>query len=250
MKVYTCIPEWNAMLTTIYEAWNSGLGHKNVRLMLEPIVQYELFDEYIHIDADETKAYKVIDAIKKKISPYVYHRMMITSMAYEEDVLDNIFHVLILGFAYGSDVLNMTKFRDVMRNNEISTRVEREANRFQEIMRFHQIGNVYVAHFEPKSRVAMYLGPVFQDRMPSEHFVIVDDIHKEAVIHPKDEDYYIRKLNDQEFTRLIETEKENDEYTDLWKVFFETIAIKERFNEQCQNTHFPKWARTHAVEFI
>ena len=41
----------------------------------------------------------------------------------------------------------------------------------------------------------------------------------------------------------------DDEYTDLWKVFFETIAIKERTNSKCQNNLFPMWTRTHAVEF-
>jgi len=250
MRIYTCKPEWEAMLTTIYEAWSSGLGHENIRLLIEPISQYTLFDEYIHVDSDTAKAIKVIDAIKRKISPSVYHELALTSMAYEEDTLDNIYHILILGFAFGPNVLEMLQYKDVMRNMEIRTRVGREANRFQEIMRFHQLGNVYVAHFEPKSRVAEYLGPVFQDRMPSENFVIVDDIHKEAVIHKADEQYYMYKLTDVEYEQLLMSEGVNDEYTDLWKIFFDTIAIKERVNPKCQVTHFPLWARAHAVEFL
>ena len=107
-----------------------------------------------------------------------------------------------------------------------------------------------MAHFEPKSRVVGYLGPIFSDRMPSEFFVIVDDVHHEAVIHGKDEHYYIRKLSDEEFERILRTEEENDEYTDLWKAFFDSIAIKERANEKCQRNHFPLWARKHAVEFV
>lgn len=250
MRIYSCEPYWEAMLTTIYEAWSSKLGHENIKLLLEPVEQYTLFDEYVHVDADSDKAIKVIDAINTKISPYVYHELAKTSMAYEEDVLDNIYHVLILGFAYGARVLDMLQFKDVMRNMEIRTRVGREACRFQEIMRFHQIGNVYISHFEPKSRVAEYLGPIFQDRMPSEHFVIVDDVHKEAVIHKADENFYMYKLSDDEFSKLLSSESINDEYTDLWKLFFNTIAIKERTNSQCQLNHFPMWARTHAVEFM
>ena len=79
-------------------------------------------------------------------------------------------------------------------------------------------------------------------------FVIVDDIHKEAVIHHKDEHFYMYKLNDEELTRLLQTEEENDSYTDMWKVFFDTIAIKERTNKKCQDNLFPMWARKHAVE--
>lgn len=249
MRIYTCEPYWEAMLTTIYEAWSSRLGHENIRLILEPVSQYTLFDEYIHVDADPVKASKVIDAINLKISPYVYSELAITGMAYEEDVLDNIYHVLILGFALGRSVLDHMQYRDVMRNREIRSRVGREACRFQEILRFHQIGNSYIAHFEPKSRIAEFLGPIFQDRMPSENFMIVDDVHREAVIHEADQQYYMRRLTEHEFQRLLETESVNDGYTDLWKVFFDTIAIKERTNPKCQMTHFPLWARRHAVEF-
>lgn len=250
MTIYTCRPEWEDMLTCIYEAWSSKKGHSNIRLMLEPIEQYTLFDEYIHVDADSKKAGSVIDAVNMKISPYVYHELALTAMAYEEDVLDNIYRVMILGFHFGPQVLSMLQYRDVVRNREIKLRVTREAQRFQEFVRFHQVsGGVYVAHIEPKSRVCSYLGPVFSDRMPSEHFLIIDDVHREAVVHPKNEPYYMWKLSDEEFERLLETEDANDEYTDMWKVFFNTIAIKERTNPDCQLNHAPLWARKHMVEF-
>jgi len=249
MVIYSCKATWEAMLTCIYEAWSSGLGHRNIRLLLEPVSQINLFDTYIHVDEDSDKAIKVIDAINSKISPAVYQEMAMTAMAYEEDVLDNIFHVLILGFAYGPEVLKMMQYRDICRNYEIRRRVGREANRFREAIRFHQVGNIYVAHIEPKSRVVEYLGPVFQDRMPSENFVIVDDIHREAIIHEADRSYYLRRLSEDELSLLLETEEANDKFTDLWKIFFDTIAIKERTNPRCQLSHFPLWARTHAVEF-
>lgn len=249
MRVYTCAPDWESMLTTIYEAFGSRLGHNNIRLMLEPVEQMTLFDEYIHVEPDYEKAEKVTDSINMKISPLFYREMAITSMAYENDVLDNIYHMLILGFEFGPKVLDMLQYRDVVRNCEIRKRVEREANRFQEFIRFHQIGNVYIAHFEPKSRVAQYLGPVFQDRMPSENFIIVDDIHLDAVIHPADCNYYMQKLSSEELERMLDTESVNDSFTDLWKVFFDSIAIKERSNAKCQLNHSPLWARKHMIEF-
>jgi len=239
------------MLTCIYEAFASKLGHANIKLRVEPVDgQMNLFDEYVHVDADANKALKVMDSVINRISFYVYQELAYTAMAYEEDVLDNIYHVMILGFTYGKNILDMVQFADVMRNRQLRDRVVREANRFQEIIRFHQLGEIYVAHIEPKSRVAEYLGPIFSDRMPSEHFIIVDDIHKEAVVHPKNQGYYMWKLSEEDLGRLLETEAANDEYTDLWKVFFNAISIEERKNERCQSTHFPKWARSHAVEFL
>lgn len=251
MRVYSCQHNWEAMLTCIYVAWASKLGHQNIRLEIEPLGQCELFTEYVHVDADESKALSVMDAVNSKISPMVYQELAYTAMGYEEDVLDNIYRVMILGFAFGPNVLEMVQYKDVMRNREIRTRLGKEACRFKEVVRFHQVReDMYVAHIEPKSKIASTLGPAFTDRMPSENWMIIDDVHKEAVIHAKNTPYYLRELTHEEYLSLLETEKENDEYTDLWKVFFDSIAIKERTNHRCQRNLIPIWTRKHAVEFM
>lgn len=251
MTIYTCVPEWEAMLTCIYEAWKSGKGHENIMLLLEPVEQLTLFDEYIHVDASPEKAEKVADAVIRKISLQFYENLAYTSMAYEEEVLDNIYRVMILGFAYGPNVIDMVQYKDIMRNCQIRKRVGTEANHFREFIRFHAIGNsVFVAHIEPKSRILPALGPDFLDRMPSEHWVIVDDVHSEAVIHPKDRPFFFRTLSKEELNELKQTEEQNDEYTGLWKTFFNSIAIEQRKNPKCQRNLFPVWTRKHAVEFM
>lgn len=251
MFYYTCEPSWESMLTCIYEAWSSQKGHQNIHLSLEPVEQFTLFDTYTHVDPDTAKVEKVIQSICKKISPAFYHELAYTSMAYEEDILDNIYRCMILGFAYGPQVLNQVQYRDIMRHRMIRTRLGKEVCRFQEFMRFHSIHNeVYVAHFEPKSRIALALGPIFEDRMPSEYWMIIDDVHREAVVHPKNESFFLRKLSDREFNQLKETENVNDEYTELWRSFFRSIAIKERKNERLQKNLYPLWSRKHAVEFM
>ncbi len=250
MKIYSCERNWEAMLTCIYEAWSSGAGQRNIELRFEPIEEYTLFDEYIHVESDSAKADSVEEAVAKKISPVVLHELAYASMAYEDDVLDNIYRVMILGFHFGPNVLDMLQYRDVERNREIRLRLGREADRFLEIVRFHEIEkSLYVAHIEPKSRIITAIAPHFKDRMPSEHWMIVDDVHKEAIVHPKNSDYYLRLLTDEELENLKKTEEINDKYTDLWQIFFDTIAIKERTNPRCQLNHFPIWARKHAVEF-
>lgn len=250
MYYYTCAPNWEAMLTCIYEAWSSRRGQQNIRLLAEPVEQYTLFDEYIHVDADPEKAIKVMDAVVKKISHYFYSELAYASMAYEEDTLDTIFRVMMLGFTFGSKALEMIQYKDVMRFNAIRKRVSNESHSFREFIRFHEVRrSLYVAHIEPKSRIVISLAPSFADRMPSEHWMIVDDVHREAIIHPADSDYYLQRLTDYEYEKLLLTEQENDEYTDMWKVFFDSIAIKERANARCQQNLFPNWKRKHAVEF-
>ena len=75
------------MLTCIYEASASKRGHTNIKLVLEPIEQYSLLDQYIHVDADLKKAECVMKSIREKISPQVYRELAYASMAYEEEIL-------------------------------------------------------------------------------------------------------------------------------------------------------------------
>ena len=56
MTVYTCSPDLASILTCIYEAWNSRLGYRNVRLMTEPVGNLELFCDYCHVEPDTEKA--------------------------------------------------------------------------------------------------------------------------------------------------------------------------------------------------
>lgn len=239
------------MLTCIYEAWSSGLGHQNIRLAFEPVEDYTFLDTFIHIDEDAGKAQSVIDACKRKISPYFYSEIAYAAGAYEPDTLDTIYRVLILGFHYGPKVLEMYQFKDVTRFFEISRRFSREADSFLEFVRFNLINNkVYVSHIEPKSYVLLPVAEHFADRMPSENWMIIDDIHKEAVVHPANSPYYLRYLTEDEYTNLLETEKTEDLYTDMWRSYFEHIAIEARKNRRCQLSHFPEWKRKHVTEFI
>lgn len=238
------------MLSAIYEASQSHIGYKDIRFEFEPVGQYNLFDSYVHVERDEEKAQKVMDCVCQRISPGFYDSLSYLGMAYEEDVLDVTYRVLLLGYNFGPNVLDMIKYRDIMRYQEIRIRLGKEVNRFQEFARFNKVsGDRYIAHIEPKSRVVIPLGYIFEDRMPSEHWMIVDDVHLEAVIHPKDEHFYFQRLNSDELESLLMSEQETDDFTDLWRVFFDSIAIKERENYRCQRNLLPIWCRTHMPEF-
>lgn len=250
ITVFTCSHDFTSMLTCIYDAWCSRLGHNNVRLCVEPVDQLNMFETYIHVEPDEAKASEVVRAVNEKISPYFYGELMYCAGAYEPDTLNTIYRVMVLGFKYGSQVLKMYQFPDVVRFLEISKRYGNEAHSFREFARFHMVGNIYVAHIEPKSHVLLPVAEYFIDRCPSESWIVVDDVHREAVIHPLNSPYYLKTLTPEESDRLMLTENANDEFTNLWQSYFDNIAIQARINYRCQLNHFPKWKRRHAVEFV
>lgn len=273
MKVFTCRHRVDDMLTCIYRAWEAGIkfGHENIYLMVEPIYQISLFDEYEHIEAEPELVKKVIRSICQKISTDAYVSVYYACLA-AEDELDTIYRFLQLGFRKGPGVVGVLTEPAVTRMMEIRRRVGNEIHSFVEFARFDSIdGKVYVCHLEPKNRVLYQVAEHFADRMPMESFMMIDDRRQYAVIHNgryvpvedkvpaqegmtelqavKQEQLYERELSIEEMQVLKQTEEYPDEYRKLWKTFFDTIAIEQRENRKCQMNHIPLWKRKHTVEF-
>ena len=236
MTIYTCDESFEGMMTCIYDAWASGLGHRNIRLELEPVLQSELFCDYVHVDADKEKTEKVVRSVRRKISDLAYRQIYLAAMSFEPDRLDAIYRFMLLGFAYGSKVTEMLGASPVVRVLELSRKTGNEAHYFREFARFSSVDRrIYVSHIEPK--------------MPSEHWMIIDDNRLIASVHPKDEPFYLTRLTSDELASLAETERRRDEFTELWQEFFRSIGIEKRSNYVCQRTMLPLWYRKHMTEF-
>jgi len=66
--------------------------------------------------------------------------------------------------------------------------------------------------------------------------MIFDKTHKAALIHQNGEAEII-SVDDVAFPEISEEEAR---YQELWKRFYNTIAIKGRENPRCRMTHMPK----------
>ncbi len=238
-------------MTCIYDAWASKIGHKNIRLQTEPIGNLELFCDYYHIEADLNKSRKVVTAICRKISKEAYIMIFRCAMSCAPDKLDRIYRFLLLGFAYPKEVTVMLQHPIVQPVFELNRKVMNEVHLFREFIRF-QPGpqNILVSVIEPKSNLLTLLAPAFEDRIPSENWMIIDKNRSLAAVHPKDSETYLTALTPEEFQEMEHSLKKGDPYAALWKDFFQTLAIEQRKNPVCQRTHIPVWYRKHATEFL
>lgn len=82
-------------------------------------LQQTIFDEYIHVDGDTSKAEKVIRSIRRDISDEAYLYVYYASLSDEEDALQAIYQFLRVGFATGSSVLEQYANPSVMRIVEL-----------------------------------------------------------------------------------------------------------------------------------
>ena len=98
-------------------------------------------------------------------------------------------------------------------------------------------GNIYYAKFHASSNILGILANHFSKRMPNEYFVIHDAGRNLLCFYDKKK---VTFCNGEDIQ--LQTMEANDEgeMEELWRVFFHTIAIKERKNLRCQMSFMPK----------
>ena len=120
-----------------------------------------------------------------------------------------------------------------------------EAHQLKGFIRFSLLGGVLASEIEPKNRVLPLLRNHFCARYREEAFFIYDRTHKEALFYAGGKSV-IRPLSCFEMAPPDEVEAS---YRLLWKRFYDTIAIRERYNPRCRMTHMPKRYWSTMTEF-
>lgn len=262
MTIYMCSPDLEGILCGVYDAWASRKGHGNVRLELSGGYQeIELFSEYVEVESNHEKAAKVSSSICRKLSAEVYRRVSTAALSAEPGRADHIYRFLVQAFRYGPGILDMLQLPEVYEIFRICRSVTNESHQLIEFVRFSQgPGNVLISRIGPKNDVLMLIGPHFADRLPEENWLIYDENRQKAAIHPAGGRFLLMEHVFFPEQGSMETEEEiwrscliagtdEAEYQELWKTFFEAVAIMERKNPSCQRTHLPLRFRPFMTEF-
>ena len=112
-----------------------------------------------------------------------------------------------------------------------------ESHFFIEILRFEELENgTLFGRINPKSEVLPYLADHFADRFAGEQWVIADTVHRTVLLH---------KAN----YKTVYLSMDEKQLQKLWKLFVDTIAIKERVNPKLQRQMLPLRFRKYMKEF-
>lgn len=121
-----------------------------------------------------------------------------------------------------------------------------ELEKLRGFVRFSDYHGVLGAVIEPKNRVLPLLRHHFCERYANETFFIFDKTNREVLFHAQGR----ARIVPMEHLELAAPDEAELQYRQLWKTFFETVAIKERRNPRCQNTFLPKRYRGVMTEFL
>lgn len=197
------------------------------------------------VETEEAHAGRVYRSLSQRISldaQRMVTRGFLTCMPEKEE---RIYAFVRLGYRIGPAVVRDLTDPRVAPLVTALTHLKGEAHQLQGFLRFSEQGGVLTAEIEPKNRVLPLLRPHFCARFSRERLLLYDRTHKEALLY-QPRQWAILPL--EEF-HLEGPGQEERDYRQLWRRFYDTIAIRERENPRCRMTHMPKRYWDDMTEF-
>lgn len=158
----------------------------------------------------------------------------------ERLILDYIRLVMLRG----KDVFSMLTDDTVIEFQSTVKKLTNEAHQYRQFVRFSEIGGVLTSVIDPNNYVLPLIAQHFSDRYKNEAFLIYDERHGQVLFYQKGKSIIVPV--DQ--FELAEAAEEDKMYQSLWKTFYDTIAIKERYNPRCRMGHMQKRYWKHLTE--
>lgn len=197
------------------------------------------------VPASRPHAERVYRSLKEKLGRQgqaLVERGFLTCLPQRELAL---WELIRLGYERGSSVLQDLTDPRVDRVIKAVGHLNGEAHLLKGFLRFSELDGVLVGEIEPKNRVLPLLRAHFCGRYSGACFVIYDRIHREALFYRPGQ-WSIVPVED--FRPGVPGETERS-YRRLWRRFYDTIAIQERYNPKCRMTNMPKRFWNTMTEF-
>ncbi len=253
-RIYVCEDSIDGIFTAVYQAWSSGYGHAYIKLEEKCDQNHysniELFSEYIQVETDYGLSLKVARAVKEKISEEAFEMICRVALSDHQGKADLIYRFMILGFAAGPGIIQHLSNEVVASIFKISRFVGNEVHHLLGFIRFSEQENGLLASMiHPKNNVLSMVTPHFVDRLPRERFIIYDGNRNIASIHIPGKPWILAGMDNYGSYDFGISSYEEDEYQDLWKIFFKHITIQERTNLKLQRNNLPLRFRSDMTEF-
>ena len=128
ITVFLCEDSLDGILTGVYEAYDSRLGHRNIRLKTEEMDTMELFCEYRTVRTDLEKAEKVLRTVQKRMGEKAKEAVCYAAACPDGRRADAIYRLIVLGLSLPVPeiiMLNKLLARSITRSDSSGTLAKR-----------------------------------------------------------------------------------------------------------------------------
>lgn len=231
--IYVYDGSFEGFLCCVYNYYYNRL--KPVAIMSQDNFTPSFYDNLM-VDTDFEQAYRVRFAIEEKMG---YRNLEFLTECFFTCLEEKEMYMLryvVKGFKTGAGIIDMLTDSDVSTLFKAHRHLSRESHSYLGLVRFYRARDVYVAKIEPKNQVLPLIAWHFTNRFGNQPFMIYDATNRQALISAG-RNYRIIQVENIEMPQMDANEERTQK---LWKKFYDTIAIKERYNPKCRMNFMPK----------
>lgn len=209
-------------------------------------VQQTLFDfGYKEIVTDESRAQRVLRSLRPRMGQDAYDMLLQSFLICLPERAHYMLLFLRAGFRYGPSVMNRMADPQLRPLFKAVQHLNNEVHHYAGFVRFSIHDGRMYSQIKPKNRVLPLLRPHFCQRYPEESFLIYDRSHKEALLYENRRHVFLQLA---EWT-MPEPDACESAYREMWKLFYNRVAIESRINPKLQRNHLPHRFRPDMTEF-
>jgi probable DNA metabolism protein len=235
---------YEGFLTVIYKYYYEKLRVDEI--VEEGGFQQTLSMEYANVETDYGEADKALAGIREKLGDGIQKTAYMAFVNNDPNRFTYIFRYLIMCFKHGPEFDGYMQYECVIKTKHAAGRSGKDVGKLAGFARFEMnVHGILYSVISPDSDILPMLADFFADRFLGERWVI-HDIKRSKAAAFDGKEWIMADAPDYEIKQ--DTGGEDDIYKDLWKAFYDTLAIKERTNPKVQRQHMPKRYWKHMTE--
>ena len=251
-KYLICEDSIEGIFTGIYDAYALRESHEHLHIQIGEEENLRLFAKYMYIVPDSVKTRKVAETLRKRLGDEVYMDICRALASENNGKGEAVYKTVVNGLSQGGGRRVMENLANphIELTFSLSRNTANESYRFLEVVRFKESKEgILFSKIGPKCNVIPFIMPHFSDRLPMENFIIYDDKRNIYGVHPASKDWYMVSDTEKSIEDRLEMSEKECAYQELFTMFCDTIAIKERKNTKLQQQMLPLRFQEYMVEF-
>ena len=243
--VYRYDGSYHGLLCCVAQSFFDKAIPAGIELLDEP--QATLFGIRV-IDSDEKLAVRVERSIREKISGEALSTVRNGYLTCMEQKELRLLRFILLGYKHGAKVTAMSLNEDVHAIDKALLYLKNEAHYHVEFLRFEDCGGFLAGMITPNNLVLPLIVEHFCQRLNTENFMIFDKNHGMGFMHqtgaqPVREFFYAQNVD------LPLPDENEKRYQELWRLFYDTIAVEGRINPKLRRGNMPMRYWQNMTEF-
>lgn len=247
-QIFLCRDSQDGIFSGVYDAWMARVPHDTVELYPGEPDNRELFCNYHWLECNAQKAAKVLGTMQKRLGEEGARWFLYAASSKEKDRGTAVFRT-ISACLKSKAALENQKDVWIRKAAQYQKNVWNEYHHYLGFVRFRESwGGILLGKIAPENQVLPLLAGHFQNRLPNERWIILDERRNLALFHEKQSFCFLAEGVQKRLEKL-DDEWEEGVYEKLWKQFTASIAIAERENRRLQNQLLPLRFQENMVEF-